>query len=535
MKLIDQHTKQIMEECKLRARDAGLSFDSETLEYIVTNQDMLELSPKGMIPTLYDYWVNDLEVLKGKGQYKLYPHNPYETVINTRPAISFYNDNNPDWMNIMIFYHVIGHIDFFQNNLLFKNTWNDDFAGQALADKRFIEQLRSKHGRWVDYVIEFSRSIDNIIRYYDVLQKNEFPDNMNPGSKIGFYFDEFLQDIAKAPLRFYYDELDRYNKLVVQNETVAEQIFFSDVKKKYPEFESKYKIFLEGEKKENLDLMEYIRENSPFLQKQENEWMKSVMNIVRNTSMYFSPQIRSKIVNEGWASYWHDILFRNDERIVGHEVAYAQLNAGVTSIQRVGLNPYAIGLRLLEYVEELGNKGKLDWKFQKIADIEQRENYNQNYNNGKDAIFKVRESFSDFMLINTFVDQEFVDKHDLFVVGKRQNKQRNTIEYYVKSRKANDYKQMLLDSLYHPPYITIDESKTNDESLYIRHNFEGKQLYKNYIGDTLMGISYLWGNQVQLETTDIIPNKNAKSENDKFEYKKVVYTIKDMKTSKRNL
>ena len=96
MKIIDQHTKKIMENCKVRARDAGLRFDDESLEYIVTNQDMIELSPKGMIPTLYDYWVNDVEILKGKGQYKLYPHNPYETVINSRPAISYYNDNNPD-------------------------------------------------------------------------------------------------------------------------------------------------------------------------------------------------------------------------------------------------------------------------------------------------------------------------------------------------------------------------------------------------------------------------------------------------------
>ena len=95
MELINQHTKKIMEGCKQRALDAGLSFQDETLEYIVSNRDLLELTPKVMIPTLYDYWVHDVEVLKEKGRYELYPSNPYETVINTRPAISFYNDNNP--------------------------------------------------------------------------------------------------------------------------------------------------------------------------------------------------------------------------------------------------------------------------------------------------------------------------------------------------------------------------------------------------------------------------------------------------------
>ena len=144
MYLIDQHTKRVMEECKTRAKANGLEFGQETLEYIVTNKDLLELSPKVMIPTLYDFWVNDVEVLKEYGKYKLYPSNPYETVINSRPAISFYNDNNPDWMNIMIFYHVIAHIDFFQNNRLFKHTWNDDFVG--VADNVSDDRINLREG-----------------------------------------------------------------------------------------------------------------------------------------------------------------------------------------------------------------------------------------------------------------------------------------------------------------------------------------------------------------------------------------------------
>ena len=171
MELIDQHTKGIMEGCKQRARDAGLRFENETLEYVVTNRDLIELSPKAMIPTLYDYWVHDVEVLKGKGKYELYPTNPYETVINTRPAISFYNDNNPDWLNVMIFYHVLAHIDFFQNNLYYRHTWDYDFNGEALSDKRVIAKLRSEHGRWVDYVIEFARGIDNLVGYYRELDR----------------------------------------------------------------------------------------------------------------------------------------------------------------------------------------------------------------------------------------------------------------------------------------------------------------------------------------------------------------------------
>jgi len=74
MQLIDQHTKKIMEESKIYAAKAGLNFDDETLEYIVSNKDMINLSPKVMIPTLYDYWVNDVEVLKGQGKYVDFQH-----------------------------------------------------------------------------------------------------------------------------------------------------------------------------------------------------------------------------------------------------------------------------------------------------------------------------------------------------------------------------------------------------------------------------------------------------------------------------
>lgn len=536
MILIDQRTKKIMEECKARARDAGLRFDDESLEYIVTNQDMLELSPKVMIPTLYDYWVHDVEVLKEYGKYKLYPSNPYETVINSRPAISYYNDNNPDWMNIMIFYHVIGHIDFFQNNVLFEHTWNDDFVGQALADKRLINQYRSQYGRWVDYAIEFSRSIDNITGYFNLIARNNFPNEKEPQEKIKYYFDHFLQEEKRVPHHHVFKEIAEYNELISKN-PAGNSVFFSEVKRKFPEFQSKFEKYLEKEKVvKHTDLLEFIRDNSPFLDKEENGWMKQIMTIIRNTSLYFAPQIRTKTINEGWASYWHDKLFKMDERIKGHEVVYAKLNAGVTSISRVGLNPYAIGLRLIEHVEELANKGKINYEFQKIKDIERREDYDTKAMKGNEAIFKLRSDFSDFMLFNTFVDQDFIDEHDLFVAGKRYNQQRNTWQYYVQSRKAEDYQKMLMDSLYHPPSINVDLQKTNDDLLYLRHEFEGKQLIKPFIPETLIGVEYLWGGEVNLETTEIVKKSNQQP-NEKPEYfrRKVLYIIKNRKISKKNL
>jgi len=533
MYLIDQHTKSVMEKCKVIARSYGLDYGHETLEYIVTNRDLLELSPKVMIPTLYDFWVHDIEVLKEYGKYKLYPSNPYETVINSSPAISFYNDNNPDWMNIMIFYHVLAHIDFFRHNRLFEHTWNDDFVGVALSDKRLIESYRSKYGRWTDYIIEFARSIDNITGYFKTLSRMDFPSSMDPHPMVSFYFNHFMPDVLKAQELAVFKEQERYNDLIQEQGEVGVTAFFSEVKSKHPEFESSFKNFHNEEP--SSDLLEFIRENSPFLKKEGNNWMKAVLTIVRNTAQYFAPQIRTKILNEGWASYWHDNLFRSDERIVGHEVGYGVLNAGVTSLSRVGLNPYAIGLRLIQYVEELADKGKMSYEYQKLLLTDDKNDFNLKTGKGKQAIFNLRENFSDFMLINTFCTQEFVDKHDLFVVGKRPNPEEGTIEYYVKSRKAADYKEMLINSLYHPPVVMPDVNKTTDVCLYLVHKFEGKQLVQEFIPEVLCGLNFLWGGEVQLETTEIVVNREAETEDEMFELKRVLYSYSEKSVRKSEL
>jgi stage V sporulation protein R len=550
MELIDQHTKKIMEGCKQRALDAGLSFQDESLEYIVSNRDLLELTPKLMIPTLYDYWVHDVEVLKEKGRYELYPSNPYETVINTRPAISFYNDNNPDWMNVMIFYHVLAHIDFFQNNLYFRHTWDYDFTGRALSDKRMIAKLRSEKGRWVDYIIEFARGIDNLVGYHDELSRLNRPPKTNQSKMLDFYFDVFLQSIKKVKINEYIKEIERYNDCMQADKKLGEKAFFSEVFRKYPEFDTIFKKKSKEKPGLKMDLLQHLLERSEFLKKEKNSWMKLVIEMVRKTSLFFQPQIRTKIMNEGWASYWHETLFLKDDRIDGHEVDFARAHSGVTSMPRVGLNPYALGMRLFYYIEQLAEKGKYSIEFKRLLDVKEREKFDTQTGLGKDFIFRLRENFNDFMFINTFVDQDFVNKHKLFVAARRLNQTKGVWEYYVQSRSAEAYRQMLLDTLYHPPFIEIDPDKSKNGDLYLVHRFEGKPLVKEFIANTMLGIEYLWGSKVQLETNEVvqaeptqaripIPGLTMPSDDDpqlkEIKWQRVLYTMKDRKLSKQNI
>jgi stage V sporulation protein R len=535
MQLIDQHAKAIMEGCKERARDAGLRFDDESLEYVVTNRDLTDLSPKVMIPTLYDYWVHDVQVLQGRGRYELYPHNPYETVINTRPAISYYNDNNPDWLNVMIFYHVLGHIDFFQNNLYFRHTWDDDFAGRALADKRAIARLRSEHGRWVDYVIEFARSMDNLVDYHGLISDLHRKPNGDWSERVDWYFDVFLQQDKKVRVSEYVQELDRFNRCRREHGDTAEDVFFRRVQRKHPEFQARFEKADRGRHASRRDIMQYVMEHSPLLAREENRWMQQVIQIVRETSLYFQPQIRTKIMNEGWASYWHETLFMQDDRIAGHEVDFARVNAAVTAMPRVGLNPYALGMRLFYFIEQAANKGRYSHEFLATLDAHQRKRFDRATGGGRDYIFAIRENLNDFLFVSTFIEQDFVDHHRLFVADRKLDEQRMVWQWYVKSRDAGQYREMVKESLYHPPHVLVDESRTKDGSLYLVHQFEGLPLVRDYIKNTLLGVSYLWGGPVVLETSEVKAmerdEKNPDAAPD-ITWQRVRYTMKDRKLSR---
>jgi len=123
-------------------------------------------------------------------------------------------------------------------------------------------------------------------------------------------------------------------------------------------------------------------------------------------------------------------------------------------------------------------------------------------------------------------------------------------EYYVKSRKAEDYRQMVMESLYHPPHIEVDQNKGDDETLYLVHNFEEKPLVEEFISNTMMGIEYLWGGPVQLETSEVASiapvkrngldagpssSQQKKPEEHEVKWRRVLYTMKDRKLSKKTV
>lgn len=566
LNLLSQELKQDMEECKRRAREAGLQFSDETLEYTITNQGILELMPKYMISSLYDHWLQDVEVHRNKWIYDVYPHNPYEITVNTRPAISYYNQDNADWRNVVIFYHVLGHVDMCQNNVYFRHTWGDDFWGQAWSDKQIIERIRQEKGaekRWVDYVIEFALAVDNLVGYYaelDEIRQKEQPGFFGPISeKLNYYFTEFLkkkleEKAIEGGINFYYQEIERYNQYLEQfGSQESENTFFNAqfFRSKFPEFNEVFKKWKEKKEKERpkpKDILQYLMEYSEFIQKPENKWIKEVIEVIRRTSLYFQPMIRTKICHEGWASLWHERLYVPDERNKGQATAYAVMDAHTVVDPRIGLNPYSFGKHLFLFIEELASKGKLspDPEYQLLRDIEIRRKFDKKLGkeHGKKTLFAARTYFDDRELINFLSDedfQDFMNKYQYFLTGIRPPKDierilRGMLEVYIKSKKAQDLRALLNKFLYHPPYLIIDQK---EGELYLNHKYEGRTLVTEYIPNVLMGLEYLWGKPVNLETTEYeaVYSRRYWWWYEEPEYKKVrvLYTCRNRKTERKVL
>ena len=113
---------------------------------------------------------------------------------------------------------------------------------------------------------------------------------------------------------------------------------------------------------------------------------------------------------------------------------------------------------------------------------------------------------------------------------------------------ATDYRDMIIDTLYHPPHIDIHPKKTAGNTLYLSHRFEEKPLVKEFISNTMMGIEYLWGGPVELETSEPSfvaaptvsgsPAQGGPQQSQappRVKWQRVLYTMKDRKLSRRFL
>lgn len=228
-----------------------------------------------------------------------------------------------------------------------------------------------------------------------------------------------------------------------------------------------YPFAAESDEQKEKDLLRFIAQYSPRLE----DWERDIVFTVRQEMHYFWPQLETKIMNEGWASYWHNRLMRDLELDEADAVDFAKMTAGVTQRHPFSLNPYHLGLTM--------------WQ-----DIERRY--------GREAMFDIRACDSDVSFLRNYLNQDVVDECQLYLYQKRGS------EYVITERNVEPIRELLVKQRTNCGFPTLyvkDAGRGRlTGNLELVHAFEGQELDTKYVERTLPRVYRLWGGPVTLQT-----------------------------------
>ena len=144
---------------------------------------------------------------------------------------------------------------------------------------------------------------------------------------------------------------------------------------------------------------------------------------MREEAYYFAPQGQTKIMNEGWASYWHSTIMTT-RALKDHEIIdYADHHSGTMATQPGQLNPYKLGIELFRDIEDRWNKGRFGKEWDECDDLRARRAWDKKLGAGREKIFEVRKHYNDVTFIDEFLTPEFAIEQKLFVFNFNDKKQ----------------------------------------------------------------------------------------------------------------
>ena len=152
------------------------------------------------------------------------------------------------------------------------------------------------------------------------------------------------------------------------------------------------------------DVLKFLIENARL-----EDWQADVLSMVREESYYFVPQRMTKIMNEGWASYWHSRMLTEKLLEPSEFLDFADRHAGVMATQPGGMNPYKLGIELFRHIEDRWNKGKFGKDYDTCDDMVRKKHWDKNLGLGRQKIFDVRRSHNDITFIDEFFTEEFCE------------------------------------------------------------------------------------------------------------------------------
>lgn len=404
------------------------------------------------LPGRYSHWTFGKAYHKMKTMYDFGLSKIYEVVINSNPSYAFLLENNSLLQNKLVIAHVLGHVDFFKNNVYFSQT-NRRMIDDAATHARRINEYEFKYGRKV--VEDF---LDAVLSIEEHIDPNFFIKKQREERKPE---EEKPKRLSKDP----YDELTSTQEREAQAKAEAAK---NQNQKMEPE----------------KDLIWFILQHSPTLQ----PWQRDVMSMIHDEMLYFVPQMQTKIINEGWASLMHSRIMRELDLPDHEHMEFAELHSGVVSPHRNQLNPYYLGYTILEDIERRWNE----------PTQEEQEKFGRKPGEGWAKLLEVRETENDISLLRNYLTEELCEKLDLFVYELVEEE-----EWTITEKRWQKVRDQLVANMtnFGFPYIEVtDGDYRGNRELYLHHRFEGAELDVRYARKVLEYVHKLWGRPVHLET-----------------------------------
>jgi stage V sporulation protein R len=460
----------------------GFGLDFYQMRYEICPADIIYTFGAYGMPTRFSHWSFGKTFNKMKMQYDFGLSKIYELVINSNPCYAFLLEGNSLIQNKLIVAHVLAHCDFFKNNSRFSVT-NRNMVESMSATADRIHQYEMDHGteaveKFIDAILAIQEHVDpTLIKPYQ-LDKKRYIEMVQKDNDRSAGYERSSQ----------YDDLWDLDPEVTAAAAAAAQAHAADAKRFPPRPEK--------------DVVWFIEEYSPILE----DWQRDVLTMLRDEMLYFWPQIETKIMNEGWASYWHQRIIRELDLTSDETIEFAKLNSSVVVPSRHSLNPYYLGLKIFEDIEKRWDN----------PTNEEQARFGRVPGKGREKIFEVRELDSDTSFLRNYLTKELVDELDLYIFEKKGP------EWKITDKSWENIREQLVYSKVNggfPCLMVKDGDFNRVGELYLIHEYEGTELDLKYVERTLPYVVQLWGKNVHLETI--------------VEDKKIVFSCDGKKTSRK--
>lgn len=452
------------------AREAGLSTFPVAFE-IVDYAQMSQLAAYTGFPVRYPHWRFGMEFEQLSKSYEYGLHKIYEMVINNDPTYAYLLEGNTFLDQKLVMAHVYGHADFFRNNVYFSHTNRkmvDQMANHATRVRRLQDRLGlEKVERFIDACLSIEELIDPQAAFRGPHLTE--PVESEPELEVvrPLPAKSYMQNYINPP-----EELERQRaRRQAQRET----------RRRFPP-------------EPRRDVLGFLLQHAPL-----ESWERDLLDIVRTESYYFLPQRQTKILNEGWASYWHTTLLTRQLLDDAELIDYADHHSGTTAVSPGRINPYKLGLELLREIEYRWNTGRFGADWDGCDDMRERAHWSRPTGQGREKIFEVRRLHCDLTLIDDFLTEEFCRQHRLFTFAKDRRRDAWTIQ----SREFEAIKSSLLAQLTNsgvPRVEVLDANWRNRGELLLIHRHDGVDLKLEWAREVLAALARIWRRPALIET-----------------------------------